>query len=114
MRTYGRVTDEWGRKTWAVVETDANGNNDYVWITTLCQCLLLILGEDPFHADFGIPAQQSIMTQVFPDYYVTLTQQRFAPLFANLTVQKLQLPAPVYNINLTTNRGVPVALAIPV
>ena len=54
------------------------------------------------------------MTQVFPDYYVTLTQQRFAPLFANLTVQKLQLPAPVYNINLTTNRGVPVALAIPV
>ena len=113
MRTYGRVSDAYGRKSWAIVTTDQTGSNDYVWVTTLCQCLRLVLGEDPFNASYGIPAQLSIITQVFPDYYVAQTQMQFAQYFASLSVQKLPLPAPVYDINVMTNRGVQIALAIP-
>ena len=41
MRTYGRVTNEDGTKTWVEVDTDANGYNDAVYVTTLAQCLQL-------------------------------------------------------------------------
>ena len=114
MRTYGRVTDEWGNKTWNVVQTDAKGANDYVYITTLAQCLLLFLGESPFWANFGIPSNTSLIQQVWPDYYVALTKQYFAQFFASLTVVKINNSAPTYNINVITNQGVKVAFSIPV
>ena len=106
MRTYGRVTNPDGSKTWKVVETDANGFDDNVWLTTLCQTLKLNLGESPFFANYGIPAYQSIVTQVFPDYYAAQTQQQFAPYFAALVIQRVQgsLP-PVYNVNVTDHSG---------
>jgi hypothetical protein len=98
----------WGRlgTTWVEVSTDTNGFNDYVYITTLIQCLLLNLNEDPFHADHGIPAQQSVLTQIFPDYYTYATQSQFRQFFASLSVQKIKSRTPTYNIQALTHSGV--------
>jgi hypothetical protein len=106
MRTWGRTTDEMGNKTWALVETDANGFDDYVWATTLIQCLKLSLGEDPMFANYGIPAQRSVLTQIFPDFYTYQTQQQFSQYFVSLTVQKLMSPTPTYDITAVTHSGV--------
>lgn len=113
MRIWGRITNLDGSKTWVVV-TDAGGDPSYVYITNLCQVLLLNLAESPFYANYGIPAQRSIVTQVFPDYYVNQTQTQFAQFFASLTVSKRDLPTPTYNINLITNQGTVVQEHIPV
>ena len=102
MRTWGRVGG-----VWTEVSTDAQGNNDYVYITTLIQVLLLNLNESPFYADYGIPAQRSVVTQIFPDYYVVVTQKKFAPYFSSLQISKQSAPMPTYLINLVTKQGVP-------
>lgn len=115
MRTYGRVTNPDGSRTWQVVTTDANGNDDMVWLTTLVQTLLLNLGESPFFAQYGIPAQQSVMQQVFPDYYVGVTQQAFSSYFASLLISKLSNPlVPSYQINVTTHQGVKLNPSVPI
>lgn len=116
MRTYGRITNPDGSRTWVVVQTDAKGNNDMVWLTTLIQTLLLNLGESPFYAQYGIPAQQSVMQQVFPDYYVTLTQQAFSPYFASLLISKdpTSKVVPAYKVNVTTHQGVKLNPSIPI
>ena len=113
MRTYGRVYTN-GASKWVEVSTDASGANDYVWVTTLIQCLKLNLGESPFYANFGIPAKPSVVQQVFPDFYVSRTQQQFASYFANIVVAKVPSTTPTYNINITTNNGVKIAASIPV
>ena len=114
MRTYGRVTDERGKTTWVEVTTDASGANDYVWVTTLIQCLKLNLGESPFYANYGIPAHPSIVQQIYPDFYVAMTQQQFSGYFASLVVAKVNgVGKPFYRINVTTNQGVKVAADIP-
>lgn len=105
MRTYGRIYDSNGNPSWVVVSTDSYGSNDYVYLTTLCQNLKLVLGESPFYANRGIPAQRAIIQQVFPDYYVNLTQQYFSSYFANLTVAKQASTTPTYNINAMLNNG---------
>lgn len=106
MRTYGRVPNGAGGLQWVQVNTDANGFNDLVYLTTLCQCLLLGLGESPFYGGYGIPAAQSVLQQVFPDYYVALTQQVFAPYFTSLTVQRVAGSAtPTYNVTALTHTG---------
>lgn len=107
MRTWGRVTDANGNKTWVAVETDENGDSSYVWLTTLIQTLKLGLGESPFYAQYGIPAQQSIVQQVYPDYYVNMTQQQFAGYFASLTISKVDgVINPTYNIEAVFFNGV--------
>lgn len=114
-RTWGRVTDIYGNKTWQVVTTDTSGFDDYVWVTTLIQCLKLNLGESPFFANYGIPARHSVVTQIAPDYYVQRTQQQFARHFANLMVAKSPHHTnPTYNINLVTSFGSKIATSIPV
>jgi hypothetical protein len=104
LRTYGR--DANGK--WVVVQTDANGFDDNVWLTTLAQALKLTPGESPFFADVGIPAQQSIVTQVYPDFYVSLIQSRFAQYFASLNISR-QISqdgiTPEYRIDAVTNKG---------
>lgn len=112
MRTYGRTADELGNKTWHVVETDAAGRDDLVWVTTLAQCLRLQPGESPFHADCGIPAHVSVMTQIFPDYYVALTQRRFSAYFASLVITKLAAAQPTYQVDVVTHVGVSLAVEI--
>lgn len=108
MRTYGRVFNEDGTYTWQVVSTNPNnGDNSAVWVTTLIQTLKLSRNESPFFANYGIPAQLSVIQRIFPDIYVFQTQQQYAPFFSSLIVSRLsnQFP-PVYLINLTTLTGV--------
>ena len=109
MRTYGRVTDPAnGARWWVVVEPDANGYNDSIYLTALAQVLKLNLGESPFYADWGLPAYQSVEQQFQPDYYVNLTQQRFAPYFMFLGVQKVPMnypDTPYYNISVRFQSG---------
>ena len=120
MRTYGRITI--GKdpvsglpiRQWVMVETEADGSNDKVYLTALCQTLLGLINESPFYADWGIPARDSIMQQVMPDFYVSLTQQRFSSRFANLTVAKLDLPTPTYRLNVITHTGVKLNANIPI
>lgn len=108
MRTYGRVPDSEGNLTkWVEVTTDENGFDDYVWLTTMIQCLKLNLGESPFYASYGIPAKEAIIQQVAPDFYVSRLQRQFSQFFASLIVAKEATPIiPTYKINLTTQQGV--------
>lgn len=124
MRTYGRIyaVDAQGIKLkpqpagyprWQKVETDANGFNDAVYLTTLCQVLLLNLNESPFYANYGIPAHPTIVQQVQPDFYVSRTQALFAQYFAALIVAKSGANPPTYRINVTTQQGAKVVLSVP-
>lgn len=114
MRTYGRVTNPDGTKSWVVVTTDANGYNDDVWLTTLCQALKLNLNESPFYASYGLPAKDSIVQQVAPDYYMALAQQRFSQYFANLVVSRQLLYPPTYLVAVTTQQGFKLNTAVKV
>jgi len=113
MRTYGRITNNDGSLSWVEVQTAANGDNSQIYLTTLIQCLKLVLGESPFYANYGIPAIQSVLTQIFPDFYVTQTQSQFAPYFASLLVYKQASATPTYNIACTTLLGAQIALKVP-
>lgn len=121
MRTYGRTQDViTGQKKWWVVVTDTAGFNDSVYLTDLAQVLKLNLGESPFFANYGIPAHESVMTQVFPTFFMLRTQQQFADFFASLILTPAPVdqgsadsfaagqdgaPAPRYYINVLTNYG---------
>lgn len=96
-----------------MVETDSAGFNDAVMLTTLIQCLKLNLGESPFYADYGIPAKQSVVQQLFPDYDVSKTQQQFASQFASLLISKEENPTPTYRVNITTNLGSQLEATVP-
>lgn len=120
MRVYGRILigkdPDTGVdiKQWVQVNTDPNGDNDHVYLTALAQALLLNYGESPFYADWGIPAIQSVLTQVFPDVYVALTQQRFAGNFAALFINRLDEPTPHYAIAIRTHFGVVLNRQVPI
>lgn len=115
MRTYGRIYDILtGLPTWVEVSTDAAGFDDAVWLTTLVQALKLNLGESPFFANYGIPAKPAVVQQVFPDFYVALTQQQFATHFANLTIAKTSDPTPTYNVSVVNHQGFKMNATIPV
>jgi hypothetical protein len=99
---------------WVEVTTDANGFNDAVWLTTLAQVLQLGLGESPMFGNYGIPAQQSVFTQIFPDYYVTLMQQKFSIYFLALLLAKLPGTDPRYMLSATTNPGATIQNPVPI
>lgn len=107
LRTYGRLGGIDGiGGTWVEVTSDANGFNENVYLTTLCQVLKLGLGESPFWANYGIPAQQSVIMQVFPDYYAAQTQTQFAKYFASLVITRVpQSNPPTYNVRAVTFAG---------
>ena len=76
--------------------------------------LRLQLGESPFYANYGIPAQQSVVQQIHPDYYVARTQAQFAPFFASLSITPViptpvdrltRRPVPTYKVDILTNSG---------
>lgn len=114
MRTYGRISQDDGSYQWVEVQTDANGYDDAVWLTTLIQVLKLNIGESPFYANFGIPAKPSVVQQIFPDYYVAQVQKQFSPYFASLVISKLNSPTPTYRINIITHQGFRLSEDIPV
>lgn len=99
---------------WVEVTTDANGYDDAVWLTALAQTLQLGLGESPMFGNWGIPAQQSVVTQVPPDYYVNLTQQNFASRFLNLIVTPISSTKPEYTINATAHAEAILQSPVPV
>ncbi|MEQ9902577.1 hypothetical protein [Pectobacterium aroidearum] len=101
MRTYGR--DAGGK--WVLVETDANGFNDAVHLTTLVQNLKLAPEESPFYAQNGIPANSSVIQQVLPTYYVNRLQQQFSQYFSSLQILPVSIDPPVYNISAITKSG---------
>lgn len=122
MRTWGRIynqaTETWD---WTEVSTDANGQDDYVWLTTLIQVLKLALGESPFYANYGIPAQPSVISQIFPDFYVAQVQSQFSQYFASLQIVPVRdavnengALTPTYTINILTNVGVSLSTTIAV
>jgi hypothetical protein len=113
MRVYGRAMVN-GVLTWLVVETDANGDSSLVYVTALCQCLKLSTNESPFWSTSGIPAAQSVIQQVAPDYYVTLTQQAFAGYFASLVISRLNNPTPTYQVSIVTKQGAVINASIPI
>lgn len=100
MRTYGKINGQW-----KLVETTPSGDSSEVWLTTLVQSLKLNLGESPFWANYGIPAQQTVMTQVYPDFYVAQTQAQFSSRFLSLTVAKIPGATPHYRITAVTPKG---------
>jgi hypothetical protein len=119
MRTYGRIAlgkaeDGTTIRQWVKVETDANGFNDMVNLTTLAQALLLNINESPFFADWGIPARDSVMQQIHPNFYVGLMQQRFSKMFASIVVAHRNDPIPTYDINVVTHQGVRLNASIQV
>lgn len=105
-RVYGRIPKTGGGFTWITVQTDANGNNEYVNLTWLIQDLKLVLGESPFYANWGIPAVQSVVQQIFPDFYVAQVQQQFAGYFSSLIISKVSgTTEPTYNVQVLTFSG---------
>lgn len=104
MRIWGRVGGQW-----VMVDSPPDAVN----LTWLLQVFRLNLGESPFWADWGIPQYQTILTQIFPDFYVTRTQSRFSGLFASLAVTKGQSPDPVYNVTVTLHNGQQVSIDVP-
>jgi hypothetical protein len=114
MRTWGRTYNEDGTYQWVEVTTDAQGFNDNVYLTTLVQVLKLNLNESPFYGNYGIPQQQTVVTQVFPDYYAVQTQMQFAPYFAALSITRVPSSnPPTYNVNAVTHSGATLETTIP-
>ena len=120
MRLWGRQYNQDGSYKWMQVNTDAAGYNDACYVTALCQVLQLQTGESPIYANYGIPAQASIATQVFPDMAVYLTQQQYSQFFAFLKIQKANqvnqynVPTPVYDVTVITQTGSIINAAVPV
>ena len=96
MRTWGRnANGDWIK----ITETN------YIWLATLAQTLRLQQGESPFYANYGIPAHDSVMSQIAPDAAMARTQSQFAPYFATLTITKETTTAPTYNISAMFKNG---------
>lgn len=121
MRVWGRVpANNATGYVWEEVSTDVNGYNDAVYVTALCQVLQLQTGESPMHANYGIPAQTSIATQVFPDMAVYMTQQEYSNYFAFLKINKVNqlnqynVPTPVYDVSVITQAGSIINTTVPV
>jgi hypothetical protein len=106
IRTYGRTGQVNGMGgQWRVILPDANGDVSNIWLTTLCQVLKLSRNEDPFFGNFGIPAQTSVIQQVFPTFYVNQTQAQFAQYFASLVITQAPGPTPVYFVKAVCHSG---------
>lgn len=132
MRIYGRQpvpyppsgtvqssTMDYGTYKWVVIETDADGYSDYVYITALVQCLRLVLQESPFYSQFGIPQAIDVHQQLQPDYYVNYIQSYFSQFFASLIISKRpQVPTnsnfgpgstsyltPIYDVSVIRQNG---------
>jgi hypothetical protein len=106
MRVWGRTYNEDGTYQWVAITTDANGFSDNCYLTAISQVIKLNLGESPFYANSGIPQQQTILTQVFPDWYVSQIQQQYAQYFASLAIVRApgSFP-PQYNIAAVCHSG---------
>jgi hypothetical protein len=85
-----------------------------VWLTSLSQVLQLNLNESPIFGNWGIPSQQSVTTQIFPDYYVMQTQQYYAQHFLSLIVSRQQAVDPTYRISILANPDAILTNPVPI
>ncbi len=100
MRAWGR--DKSGK--WVMIDGEIDHSNFY--ITTLAQRCRLILGESPFFGNEGIPSQQSVITQIYPDYHINMIQQRFSNYFSSLKLTKISgALQPTYQFDIVTLSG---------
>jgi hypothetical protein len=123
MRTYGRIVPDIlypDEKIWVVVETDENGFDDMVWLTTVIQTIKLNLGESPFYANYGIPAHASVTSQIAPDQYLSRIQQQYAPYFLSLIISRQPdaldergIPSPCYLVSCITKYGAFLSAKVP-
>lgn len=112
-RTWGRTYDEFGNATWVMVTPDSEGNSDALYLTAIAQVIQLQLNESPFYANYGIPAQQSVMTQIYPDYYAMKIQEQFSNFFASLLISREpQTNPPMYNVQAITHKGAILGVSI--
>jgi hypothetical protein len=123
MRTFGRIVPDPlfpAKKKWVEVDTDANGYNDMVWLTTLIQVIKLNLNESPFYSNYGIPAHSSVISQLAPDYYMNYIQQTFAGYFMFLSItshsnvlDEDNIPSPGYTVTCITQYGAYLSHMVP-
>jgi hypothetical protein len=114
-RVWGRTYDQYGVATWQEVTTDSTGSNDAVYLTALAQVIQLQLNESPFYANYGIPAQESVITQIFPDYYAMQIQAQYSTFFTSLVVSRTaQSNPPTYNIQAVTHNGSVIGASIAI
>lgn len=122
-RNWGRTPpDEFGDQQWVEIVPDPQtGNLDLIYFAALAQCLRLNLGESPIFGTSGIPAAQSVLTQIPPDYYVAVIQQQYAPFFANLVITRAPVPnpppsppVPTYYARALAHSGLVLTATIPV
>ena len=115
MHTWGRTYATDGSYTWTKVETDDNGNDDAVYLTALCQEMLLNKGESPFYANRGISARNSIMYQIYPDYDVSLMQQNYSTRFSSLVMTRdTSVTEPTYKVSVITHSGAVISTTVAV
>ena len=97
MRTYGRNS----AGHWVTI-TDPN----YVQLATLVQTLRLQQGESPIFGNYGLPAVQSVQSQIAPQIALNRTQSQFAQYFASLTITRSEGYAdPTYNMRAVFKDG---------
>jgi len=114
MRVWGRATNPDGSKYWVEVSTDANGLNDAVYLTAFIQCLKLNLGESPFYGNFGVPMIPSLVTQIYPDFYVQKTVTQYVAFFISLKVIRfINVLEPSYKITVLTHSGAIMETVVP-
>ena len=64
-------------------------------------------------ANIGIPALNSVQTNIPPTAYIALIQQYFAQYFANLSISVVTgQPNPTYNIYALTNTGASIFFSV--
>ncbi len=125
MRTYGRIyslNPDGSRENpqppgfpyWVEVQTDpATGSNSWVYFTALLQVIQGYLGESPFYAGYGLPAEQSVIQQIAPDLYIQRIQSQFAQYFASLIISRVpDEDQPTYNVNATMFDGTPASATV--
>ena len=107
-RVWGRVHNNDGTRTWQAYETSDSGSDDLPNFIWLQNALLLNTNESPFYANWGVPVQQTMITQIFPDYYMNLMQQRFSQYFASCVISRVTSKDATYQVNIVTNSGITV------
>ena len=97
MRTWGRNA----QKQWVELTSYSD-----VWLATLVQTLRLGQGESPFYGNYGLPAQQSVITQIAPDAAVARTQSQYSPYFASLAISAdTTAQQPTYTVQAVLKNG---------
>lgn len=98
MITFGR--DSAGN--WYEVNTDANGFDDDVWLTTMAQVVASQLNESPFFPNYGLPSIESVTSRTHPDYWVSKVKSQFSKYFTAISIVKtvdITTNTPTYNID---------------